>query len=101
MGVDPSGCDSWSLLSALDFAGVRFQAAEGVFGAVDGNDGAVRVTRAADTGGEIVAGLEGGTLDTSDNATVLEHFYDFDYPTGRATLILDEATRLCPEDCAL
>jgi cysteine-rich repeat protein len=50
---------------------------------------------------EVVAGLEGGTLDTSDNATVLEHFYDFDYPTGRATSILDEATRLCPDDCAL
>lgn len=50
---------------------------------------------------EIVAGLEGGPLDTSDNLTVLEHFYDFDYPTGIAMSILDEATRLCPDVCTL
>jgi cysteine-rich repeat protein len=45
---------------------------------------------------EILAGLGAGPL---DNATVLENYNNFDYPTGVAMLILDEATRLCPDVC--
>jgi hypothetical protein len=46
---------------------------------------------------EIVAGSGGGTL---DNATVLiDRFYNDSYPTGWAMLIMDEASRLCANEC--
>jgi cysteine-rich repeat protein len=45
---------------------------------------------------EIVAGLGGGM---PSNAVVLDELYNFYLPTGAAMLILDEASRLCPDDC--
>jgi cysteine-rich repeat protein len=45
---------------------------------------------------EIVAGIGGGT---PTNAIVLEQLYNFYLPTGAALLILDEASRLCPNEC--
>ena len=47
------------------------------------------------------AEIRAGLGDAFGNAEVLDRFFSFEYPTGVAMLILDEASRVCPTDCSL
>jgi len=49
--------------------------------------------------GACVAPIRAGTGNPPDNATVLDRFFDFGFPTGVGMLVLDEASRVCTDAC--